>query len=125
MKLYKRQLHSLEELRRERHVLKYAVKHTDDWLNLKETGDDEFPGLGGAGILGNIISAITSKSTFGTILTFAPTLLNLFSKNKKGEKKKNPAASLIKEIAFGYIKWKAIQLAFRAIKNVASTKDHK
>lgn len=119
MKLYSKQLNSLEELRREKHVLQYAKKHTDEWLSFsdldknKEHAED----AAGAGILGTLLSAAGSKSLFSTVLALAPPILTLLSKNTAtGKKKSNPLEKLAKEVAIGYIKWKAIQMAYRGLK---------
>src|SRR5690349_21676876 len=104
MKLYNKQLHSLEELKREKHVLKYAAKHTDDWLSFKdmEKEKDSSSDFAGAGILGTLISALGSKSMFSTLLAVAPPILTLFAKKSPGgPKKKNPLESLAKEVIFG------------------------
>jgi hypothetical protein len=115
MRLYSKKLHSLEELKREKHVLKYAAKHSDDTLNFndlgKHTSTDD---AAGAGMLGTLISAFGSKSMFNTVLAMAPPLLALVSK-RSGRKKKNPLESLAKEVIFGYVKWKAVQMAYRGV----------
>lgn len=121
MKLYPKQLHSLEELKREQHVLKYAAKHTDDWLSLKELGgsSSSTDNAAGAGILGTVISAFGSKSIFNVILAIAPPVMTLLSRHSSSSKKrKNPLESLAKELIIGYVKWKAVQLAYRGVRNV-------
>lgn len=131
MKLYRKQLHSLEELRREKHVLKYAMKHTDDWLSFKEMdkGDSGEGSIAGAGLLGTIISALGSKSTLSMVMAIAPPILAMFSKRSSGDrKKKNPVESLAKDLIIGYIKWKAISLGYKAVRNVtkgSKEKHHK
>ena len=115
MKLYNKKLHSLEELRREKHVMRYAARHTDEMLSFKDLGKDTSTDkAAGAGILGTMISAFGSKSLFNSVLAMAPPLLALISK-RSGRKKKNPIESLAKEVFLGYVKWKAIQMAYRGI----------
>jgi len=124
MKLYTRQLHSLEELRREKHVLKYAKKHTDDWLNLKDLDKEkaDTEDAAGGGLLGTLLSAAGSKSMFSAVLAMAPPILTLLSKNSSsGRKRTNPLEKLAKEVVFGYLKWKAIQLAYRGLMAVVGS----
>ena len=115
MRLYSKKLHSLEELKREKHVLRYAAKHSDDVLNLSDLGKStSTDDAAGAGMLGTRISAFGSKSLFNTVLAMAPPLLALVSKGS-GRKKKNPLESIAKEVIFGYVKWKAVQMAYRGV----------
>ena len=126
MKLYRKQLHSLEELKREQHVMKYAVKHTDDWLSLKEMSKGTRPKDAAAlGMLGSVISAVSSRSLFSSALTIVPAILNLLPR-KEAKKKKGVLESLAKEVLLGYLKWKAIQMSYRAVMMlVNATKDGK
>jgi hypothetical protein len=118
MKLYSKQLHSLEELKREQHVLRYAKKHTDDWLNFKDLDKDkeDAEDAAGAGMLGTLLSAVGSKSMFSAALAMAPPILTLMSKkSSSGRKRNNPLEKLAKEVILGYVKWKAIQMAYRGV----------
>jgi len=126
MKLYHKQLHSLEELKREKHVMKYAVKHTDGWLSFKEMSKEARPKDAAAlGMLGSVISAVGSKSLFSSALTIVPAILNLMPK-KEARKKKGVLESLAKEVVLGYLKWKAIQMSYRGVMMlVNATKDKK
>lgn len=127
MKLYSKQLNNLEALKREKHVMKYALKHSDDWLNIKAMmgKSDSTDTAAGAGLFGTLISAFGSKSLFNTIIAIAPPVLTLISKNSSFfKKRKNPLESIAKEVIGGYIKWKAVQLAYRGIMSlVKSNKD--
>ena len=126
MKLYHKQLHSLEELKREKHVMKYAVKHTDDWLSFKEMSKGARPkDAATLGMLGSVISAVSSKSIFSTALTVVPAILNMMPR-REAKKKKGILESLAKEVILGYVKWKAIQMSYRAIMMlINATKDKK
>ena len=127
MKLYSRQLNSLEELRREKHVLRYAIRHTDDWLSLKELDRKETDTgeAAGAGMLGTLISALASRSLFSTVLAIAPPLITLLSRRSSSHsKKKNPLEALARDVLFGYLKWKAIHFAYRTLSGMlGSDKD--
>ncbi|HRO42646.1 MAG TPA: hypothetical protein PL009_07410 [Flavipsychrobacter sp.] len=128
MKLYSRQLHSLEELKREKHVLKYAKKHTDDWLSFKDmdNGKANAEDAAGAGLLGSLLSAVGSKSILSAVLAMAPPILTLMSKNSSsGRKRTNPLERLAKDVVVGYIKWKVLQFAYRSVIGVAKSNKEK
>ena len=150
MKFYGKKLSSLEELRREREVLLYAKKHTasESLLDLKtltgggsSSSDKGSAGLFGgfgpgasttsAGLLGTLLSAFSSKSKMGIITALAPPLITLIGKRFGGTQRsrKNPLERVVKEVALGYIKWKAIQMVYRwlsmAIKSNKSEKAKK
>ena len=122
MKFYGKKLHSLEELKREKHVLKYAAKHSDDVLSFKDLGkSSSTDAAAGAGMLGSLISAFGSKTLTNSLLAMAPPLLALVAK-RTSTKKKNPLESLAKEVFFGYVKWKAVQMAYRGVMMVVRSK---
>jgi hypothetical protein len=127
MRLYRKKLHSVEELRREVHVLKYAKKQSDSesWLDMKDIG---LKGFGSssktktnsafdAGILGTLISAMGSRSWLNIALAIAPPVFSLISKRSK---KKNFLESAAKDVLGGYLKWKGINLAYRWIRRAVS-----
>ncbi len=130
MKLYRKRLHSLEELKRERQVLKYKKKHTgsEDWFNLKDlTGgksgkEDDHPGILNASMMSTILSALGSKSVVGTALSLAPTLVNLVSKRSG---KKNVIEKMAMDVVGGYVKWKLVQMGYRGIKLFAKARKNK
>jgi len=125
MKLYPRKLHSVEELKREKHVLKYAIKHTENesWFDFDNGKAGEKEGLVDSGMIGSVLSAVTSKSLFGTIMAVAPPVFKLITKRSR---KKNIAETLARDIAGAYIKWKAIQLSIRTAKKIlTSARDKK
>jgi hypothetical protein len=122
MKLYSKQLNSLEELRREKHVLRYAVKHSEESLNLNDLKKDKGENSAlSAGLLGTVISAFGSKSVLNTLLSIAPPILSLVAKGSS-RKKTNPVQKLMKEVAFGYIKWKAVQFAYNTTMKLVHAK---
>ena len=121
MKLYSRQLNSLEELRREKHVLRYAIRHTDDWISLKDMDKKETDTgeAAGAGMLGTLISALASRSLLSTVLAIAPPLITLLSRRSASHpKKKSPLESLARDVFFGYLKWKALHFAYRSLRSM-------
>ncbi len=133
MKLYNRQLKNLEDLRREKHMLQYAVRHTGDWLSFRELERAAKKPNGGqttgAGLIATILSVAGSKSILHTIITLAPSLFTLIKKRSSGGRKRpNPLGKLATEVIGGYMKWKAIELLYKGIrtmKNSGKTKDLK
>ena len=120
MKLYSKQIHSLEELKREKHVLRYAKKHTDDWLNFKDMekgkAKEDVEDAAGAGMFGTLLSAMGSKSLLSAVMAMAPPVLTLMSKHSSsGRKRTSPLERLAKDVMLGYVKWKAIQMAYRGV----------
>jgi hypothetical protein len=76
-------------------------------------------------VLGSVISAVSSKSIFSTALTVIPAILNMMPR-REAKKKKGILESLAKEVILGYVKWKAIQMSYRAVMMlVNATKDKK
>lgn len=125
MKLYPKQLNSLEELRREKHVLRYAKKHTDDWLNFKDLDKGKQQGgqATGAGLVDVLLSAAGSKSMFSAVLAVAPTVFSLLSKTSlSGRKLTKPLERLAKDVLVGYVKWKLIHFAYSGLMSLVSSK---
>lgn len=122
MKLYSRQLKGLEDLKREKHVLKYAAKHTEDWLSFKDMGKDSnsLSSTAGFGFVSGLLSALSSKSVLSTAFTVLPTLTAFFAKKNSSPKKdrKNPIESLAKDILIGYIKWKAVHFLYKSVMHI-------
>lgn len=127
MKMYTKKLNSLEELKREQQVLRYAAKHTgsEDWLNFKDLGmKDSSADAAGAGMMGTLISALGSKSLLNSVLAMAPPLLTMATKSGH-RRKSNVMERMAKEVLFGYVKWKAIQMTYRGVMMVfKSNKPH-
>jgi hypothetical protein len=129
MKLYSKRLNNLEELKREKHVLKYALKQSksEDWLNLDsilKTNKDEknTESAAEAGILGSIISGLGSKSLFNTVLAMAPPLITMMSKSGSKKKKSSFIERAAKDVILGYIKWKAIELGYKGVTSFMNSK---
>lgn len=125
MKLYPKQLNSLEELRREKHVLRYAKKHTDDWLSFKDLDKGKQQGgqAAGAGLMEILLSVAGSKSMFSAVLAVAPTVFSLLSKtSSSGRKRNSPLERLAKDVVLGYAKWKLIHFAYSRIMSLISSK---
>jgi hypothetical protein len=124
MKLYPKKLHSLEELKREKHVLKYAKKHTDkeEWLSLDDIKPKGSERLLDAGLIGSVLSALGSKSIFSAVIAVAPPLLGILAKRSG---KKNIVERAVRDLAGGYLKWKAVQYSFNTLRNIISASKEK
>jgi len=112
MKLYRKQLNSLEELKRERIRLKYERKHSNAQdlfsKSVKSHSDKEDSGNG---ILPIILGLLGGGSMLQTVLTVGGPLLKMMAKGKP----KRIAGSLVKRIIITFIIGKGIQLAVKGI----------
>ncbi len=127
MKLYNKQLNSIEELRREKQKLKADLQSADkqglfsldDLLpgNSKSNSkaDNNAEGVDIAGIATNLLSSLGNKNT---LLSVGLPLLKVAGNQlEKGVVKK-----ILKEVGLGYIKWKAIELSVKGIKHMVDKK---
>lgn len=111
MALYPKKLNSLEELRREKYALKYARHQVED-KDFFSVESKDAGGVANASIIGTAMSLLTSPSLLHTIVTVAPSLINL-SGSKKA--KSTFIQRVAKEIIGGYVKWKVIQMGLRGV----------
>ncbi|MFN4248421.1 MAG: hypothetical protein ACK4EY_11890 [Flavipsychrobacter sp.] len=128
MKLYNKQLNSLEELKLEKQKLRAEMRKADadgffsvdDIIpgrsaNKEASEEQESGGLDIAGIAGSLLSAIGNKDM---LLSVGMPLLKLAGNQlEKGLVKK-----ILKEVGFGYAKWKAIELAYKGVKHLVDKK---
>lgn len=127
MKLYNKQLNSLEELKLEKQRLRAKKRNADELFSLddiipgksaaKADGDGE-RGEGGldiAELASGLISAVGNRDMLMTV--GMPLLQLVGSQMEKGVVKK-----ILKEVGFGYAKWKAIELAFKGVKHLVDKK---
>lgn len=107
MKLYKKQLNSLDELKRERHRLLYTKKQQDREPMFSMDADSKDKGAGGGdddGIIGLLLSLAGSKSLADAALRAGTPLLKLAAR-------KFPAKLLLRglrEVGGSYLKWKLV-----------------
>lgn len=122
MKLYRRQLNSVEELRREKLRLEYEKLHTsrEDFFPVREHGRPDHKStsnfmdfLGGLG---------TSKGPFQMWLTLAKPILRAINKKAKPQK---VLGNIAKEVLLGYAKWKVIEMAYRGIRSFIKRQQRK
>lgn len=126
MKLYNKQLNSVEELLREKQQLKVELRKADaeGLFSL----DDIIPASGNkenkgetsgevdiAGLATGLLSSLGNKDSLLAI--GLPLLKAAGSQLEKGLMKK-----ILKEVGFGYAKWKAIELAFKGAKYLIDKK---
>lgn len=113
MKLYRRQLNSVDELRREKLRLQYEKLHTsrNDFFPVQEHGKPDNKSasnftdfLGGLG---------TAQGPAQMWLTLAKPIFRAI--NKKAKPKK-VLANIAKEVLLGYAKWKVIEMAYRGVR---------
>lgn len=121
MALYPKKLNSLEELRREKYALMYARDEADkkDFFSIKSK---DAGGVANASIIGTAMSLLTSRSLLSTLVTVAPSLINL-SGSKKA--KNTFLQRFAKEIIGGYVKWKVLQMGFRGLKMFTNSRKRK
>lgn len=122
MKLYRKQLNSLEELKREYIRLNYERKQGVGDL-LPHFGGERKPDgekVSGNGILGLALGLLNAKSPVDAAMAAAGPVMSLLSgKNKKGTGRSTKAKGLLgkvaKEVLIGYLTGKGVQLAARGI----------
>lgn len=127
MKLYNKQLNSVEELQREKQQLKAELRKADakGLFSLDDiipaTGNKENKGettsseVDIAGLATGLLSSLGNKDSLLAI--GLPLLKAAGSQLEKGLVKK-----ILKEVGFGYAKWKAIELAFKGAKYLVDKK---
>ncbi|HEY1031998.1 MAG TPA: hypothetical protein VGD89_09505 [Flavipsychrobacter sp.] len=126
MKLYSKQLNSLEELRREKRMLKRAIKESEK--------EGFFPGSKKEGKensdeTGDILSAATglfSGSPLGSLaMAVGMPLLKQAAGKKIAKSGGKILGSLLKEVGFSYLKWKAVELGIKGVKQVIKKRKEK
>lgn len=113
MKLYRRQLHSVEELRREKLRLQYEKLHTNhkDFFPVREHGKpDHKAGSNFVDFLGGLA---TAQGPVQTWLTLARPLLRAVGKKKAPKK---ILTNIAREVLLGYAKWKLVEMAYRGVR---------
>lgn len=119
MKLYNKQLNSVEELRLEKQKLKAEIKKADatSFFSI----DDIIPGTKPTtekeapkdimGMATNILSSLANKET---LLAVGMPLLSILT----GGVQKAVVKKVLKEVGLGYIKWKAVELGYKGVKTI-------
>jgi hypothetical protein len=118
MKLYRKQLNSVEELRRECIRLNYQKKHAGplDLLG-KNTSDNKKNKAvqesgSSSGIVSTALSLMSGGSTLQTVLSIAGPLLGKMGKSG-GPKK--IAGRIIRDVLIAYAAGKGLQILFRIV----------
>src|SRR4051812_35647573 len=130
MKLYPRRLRSIDDLEKERKLLRRELKELDSEELFSIEGitngkDWKEVLMGGLGRLGEFLPI--SGPVLSILKRFAGRLFHHREKQKQKEnnddarqkdKHDNAFVSLAKEVAGSYLKWKAIELSYKGIKHL-------
>lgn len=122
MKLYSRQLNSLEELKREKQALKAQIAHAESegFFSLSDIMPGKKDGDSGDVLsqLGGILGGNDTKDLLGAIA--GPALGLIGDKIEKQTLKK-----IAKEVLGSYVKWKSIELAYAGVRMLLDKYKHK
>ncbi|HTN45561.1 MAG TPA: hypothetical protein VL098_04385 [Flavipsychrobacter sp.] len=128
MKIYSKKLTTIGELKREKLSLKKKL-HSDK-QQAASAKDEEKEGEN-QNFLAGLLSGVTSGSIINTAINVAPTLIDVLKSGKlfPGGKKMQQVAHaarpvakpsivtmVAKEFIGGYVKWKALELAYKGIR---------
>ena len=128
MKLYQKQLHSLEELRNEKRRLRKEIQESNnlDLNPLADFGKNNLGSIGKDGSFGWIFKLLGAKSEMDMLLSLGKPLLNLIGKKKEKQAfasapVSRPKSSMLtrlgKEILLGYLTGKALQLTVKGVRS--------
>jgi hypothetical protein len=121
MKLYPRQLRSMEELKREKSVLKYVRRQTTK-ENLLPI-DAGVPGSGtgpGGGLMAALGGLMGARTLFDGALAAGLPLLRYMPMRTQ----KNVLRTVAREFIGGYLRWKMIQMGYRGLKMIIHARRH-
>lgn len=123
MSLYNKNLRSLEDLKREKLLLKAQADNAiNNLLSTNKTGEinlsdpDKKFGVGDAVKAG--IDIFTSKGMINTAVAVAMPILSL----AKIKVEKKVITSVAKEVLGSYLKWKAVQLGYSIVTGIVVNK---
>ncbi|OJW83514.1 MAG: hypothetical protein BGO69_08570 [Bacteroidetes bacterium 46-16] len=133
MRLYRKQLNSIEELRREKAALQLLRKKTEqeDIFSMKDIvpsfgkkeksdKDDEYR-KEAEGLFASVKDMLGGLD----IATLLPLILNPLEAIAGKKIRNKIILPLLKELVGSYLKWKAVELGFDAIKHFAKKKKKK
>ncbi|MBS1779538.1 MAG: hypothetical protein JST70_09465 [Bacteroidetes bacterium] len=119
MKLYKKQLNSIEELKKEKRRLKAKLDETQ-LFSAPESITKE-TATGSPDLLGALTEMISSPSAAGTIGSLAMPLLSMAGKKIS----KKYLLRFAKEFIGGYAKWKAVEIGYKAARSYIKSRKRK
>lgn len=135
MKLYRKKLNSLEELKRECIRLNYVKRHTDtsDLLpalgssargNKKKKNKDEDSDDGSvmSGIVSTAMAVINGGSPLQTAMGMVSPVMKLIGKSNRS---KRLLGNIAKELIIGYLAGKGVQLAIKGFKRYMRNRKEK
>lgn len=122
MKIYHKKLNSLEELKREKHVLLYAKKHTasEDLFSPGQIMPKSASAPSGntTNVMAIIGDLLTSKSATSMGLTLGVPLVKMLGLKAS----KSVLKPLVREVVGGYIKWKLIHFGIKIVRGAVQAK---
>lgn len=113
---YKKHLHSIEELQAERLALKKKARKRTLELS-KPAAKDKNENMLSKGV-GFLSGSMMSNSKFAPVVGVATKMVLPYLVTRGAQMGvKKIAMTALKEVTFGYVKWKAISIAVRIISN--------
>ena len=137
MRLYPKKLRSVEDLEREKKLLRKETRRMeeDEFLSLesifnKKSGDNDSGGFASLldllpvsnPLVGTVINLIKQRISGKADKPKQDTDNNSGDRKKKG---RSPVKKIAVEVIGGYLKWKAIELSFKGIKHLAKKRKEK
>ena len=127
MKIYRKSLGSLEELKREKIRLRYERRHTNsaDLNPLAELGRHKVSDKAKDGLMGMAMELFSAKSNMQTAMAIGKPLLKMLRQRSAKKQAARYAAGMPKkpsisrrvavEVATGYLLGKGVQMAYRGV----------
>jgi hypothetical protein len=136
MKLYRKKLNSLEELRREKIRLRYERRHTDtsDLFPISEIGGSKMSEKAKAGLFGTIIELFSARNDLQTALALSRPVLNMLRKRRSKKAALRAEMGLPKKDSFfkkvalefltAYLIGKGVQVGIHAVQLIIKKRKH-
>ena len=120
MKLYPRQLRSMEELKREKSVLKYVRRQTskENLLPIDAAATASVPG--GSGLMAALGGLLGARTLFDGALAAGLPLLRYMPMRTQ----KNVLRTIAREFIGGYLRWKMLQMGYRGLRMLLNARRH-
>jgi len=115
MKLYNKQLHSLDQLRSEKAMLKAKAKNLKPFDLAEFSQIDVDANFALNAVKSSFQHVFSTNKILNIALEYAPFILEYVPQKWKSKSEEWSKAA-VKEFGFGYLKWKAIELAFDTAK---------
>ena len=115
MRLYPRQLNSLDELKREKEALKATIRRIEDegFFSIEDILPAKAAdGIEGDSIMAKLTDLVSSGNAKEILVSIAGPALSLLGTGIE----KRALKKVAKEFLGSYVKWKAIELGYKGIK---------